>query len=133
MSETNGAHAWGVGMPALLLLHEFGRMVRLAFGRYPELVGSALTERTPRDIDVRLVLPMREYLALIGPADEGGKPGTRWAVFAVAFSLLGKQMTGLNIDFQVQTSAIGQVYADEQRLPIGYGVGRFTTDEEVGE
>lgn len=126
MSATETAHAWGVGMPALLHLHEFGRVVHQAFRHYPYLVGSALTTKTPRDIDVRLVLPLSEYQALVGPPSECGQPGTRWAAFAVAFSALAAQMTGKVVDFQIQTPDHANVYMDEQRLPIGYAVGRFT-------
>lgn len=124
--QTPPAHAWGVGMPAFLHLHEFGRLVFLAFGEYPLLVGSALTTKTPRDIDVRLVLPMDVYQQVVGPARECGVPGTRWSAFCVAFSALAAQMTGTVVDFQIQTPGHANVYMDEQRLPLGYAVGRFT-------
>lgn len=127
--EGRPVHPWGAGMPTLLHLHEFGRVVHLAFGRYPELVGSALTTKTPRDLDVRLSLPQSEYMALVGPVAEFGKPGTRWAALALAFSALGREMTGKVVDFQVQYPGISNQYRDEQRYSLGYGVGRFTTAE----
>ena len=91
-------------MPATLLLHEFGSHVWAAFGQPPYHVGSSLTEKTWRDVDVRLILPDDEYEAH-GFGD--GKPSTemqnaKWVAMCLAFSALGKQLTGLPIDFQIQ-------------------------------
>lgn len=121
--------AWGVGMPALLRLHEFGRLVHQAFGRYPALVGSALTTKHPRDIDVRLALPADEYAALVGPEREFGQPGTRWAAFAVAFAAAGREITGLPVDFQLQPPRIAEAHAGLPAVGLGYAVGRFTQAE----
>jgi hypothetical protein len=108
-------HPWGVGMPAYLLLHQFGRLIHQAYGEYPDLVGSVLEyKRTPRDVDVRLVLPAdHPDLVLFG------KPFTRWAVVCTALSLLGKHVTSLPIDFQLQNSAIARTYSDNLRLRLG--------------
>lgn len=46
----------GVGMPAYLLLQEFGSQVWHAFGTPPYLVGSALDGKQWRDVDIRLIL-----------------------------------------------------------------------------
>ena len=51
----------GVGMPAALLLDEFGSQVWSAFGSPPYLVGSALAGKKWRDVDVRLILSDEEY------------------------------------------------------------------------
>lgn len=94
----------GVGMPQTILLQEFGSHVWAAFGHPPYHVGSSLTEKIWRDVDVRLILPDEEYEAL-GLGD--GKPSTemlnaKWIALCLAFSALGKQLTGLPIDFQIQ-------------------------------
>lgn len=116
------AHPWGVGMPAYLQLSEFGRTVYEAFGVYPFLVGSALREKAhPRDIDVRLVLPMKRYLSEVGPAEECGRAFTRWAALSRAFSSLGREMTGLPIDFQIETPGHANYYRDQLRRRIGTG------------
>lgn len=108
-------HPWGVGMPAYLLLHQFGRLIYQAYGRYPDLVGSVLEyKRTPRDVDVRLVLP-GDHPDLV----TFGKPFTRWAVVCTALSLLGKHLTGLPIDFQLQNSGIANTYGKDLRLRLG--------------
>jgi hypothetical protein len=115
---TNGglAHPWGVGSPGIIKLHEFGRILRDAFGGViPQLVGSSLIDKriTPRDIDVRLVLPDATYIEQIGPLVECGQPFTRWSALTLAFSALGQQMTGLNIDFQIQPESHAARYATQ--------------------
>jgi hypothetical protein len=93
----------GVGMPADLYLHEFGSQVWAAFGEPPYHVGSSLTLKSGwRDVDVRLILPDDAYAAL-----EIGKPNLprqngKWVALCMAFSALGRHMTGLPIDFQIQ-------------------------------
>jgi hypothetical protein len=86
----------GVGMPADLYLHEFGSQVWAAFGEPPYHVGSSLTLKSGwRDVDVRLILPDDAYAAL-----EIGKPNLprqngKWVALCMAFSALGRHMTGL--------------------------------------
>lgn len=92
----------GVGMPATLLLEEFGHLVWAAFGEYPYHVGSSVLNKHWRDVDVRLILEDEKY------EREGlGDPkhphqNARWIALTLAFSALGKAMTGLPIDFQIQ-------------------------------
>ncbi len=93
----------GVGMPGSLLLHEFGSIVWDAFGNPPFHVGSSvLNKRDWRDVDVRMILSDEEWdrMGLGDPKDCQMNP--KWRAFAIAFSALGKQMTGLPIDFQLQ-------------------------------
>jgi hypothetical protein len=55
MSETASTEKLkaGVGMPQQLYLHEFGSKVWDAFGSLPYLVGSVLTCKAWRDVDIR--------------------------------------------------------------------------------
>lgn len=87
-------------MPAGLLLDLFGSVVWDAFGSPPCLVGSAVASKAWRDVDVRLILGDDDFAAMFGafPPPHGGK----WAALCMAFSALGKQMTGLPVDFQIQ-------------------------------
>ena len=110
---------WGVGMPTWLQLHEFACVAQQAFGHSPILVGSALTTKTPRDIDVRVILPTDEYLQRIGKIGEINLPFTRWAALCLAFSSLGQQMTGKLIDFQIQNEETAYPYKDEPRIVLG--------------
>lgn len=112
----------GVGSPAILHLHEFGKLIQKVFGEYPVLVGSALKHKNPRDIDVRVLLTdLSKSLMLSDPRllTDMYKPGSPWAVVCMAFSSLGHNLTKQNIDFQVQLESLWNKYADEPRLILG--------------
>ena len=99
---------WGVGMPAELLLAQFGKVLHDYFGEYAYQVGSSLHTRDWHDVDVRIILDDYTY-AFSGFGDpKNPQMNTRWISIVMAFSALGKQMTGLPIDFQVQQ----QTYAN---------------------
>ena len=101
----------GVGMPAALKLDEFGSQVWSAFGSPPYHVGSSMgaEKRDWRDVDVRLILADDEYRAMgLGDPTKCGR-NARWKAMCWAFSELGRVMTGLPIDFQIQ----GQSHANE--------------------
>lgn len=90
-------------MPADMYLHEFGSQVWHAFGTPPYHVGSSLTLKTGwRDVDVRLILPDDEYEAWGLGEPKFPRQNGKWVALCLAFSALGKQMTGLPIDFQIQ-------------------------------
>lgn len=91
-----------VGMPQALWLDEFGSQVWAAFGEIPYHVGSSLRDKSWRDVDVRLLLADEVY-AQMGLGDpEATHRNEKWVALCLAFSALGKQMTGLPIDFQIQ-------------------------------
>ena len=93
----------GVGMPAWLLLNQFGRLVYEAFGEWPYLVGSATKTTHWRDVDVRLILEDSEYERMFGKPSRAGETNPRWRALCLAFAVLGQKMTGLPIDFQIQS------------------------------
>jgi len=103
--EATGKTSPGIGMPASLYLQDFGQIVRDAFGEIPYHVGSSMAgsgKPSWRDVDVRLLLRDERY-----EADGYGDPdrthdNPKWVAITKAFSLLGQQMTGLPIDFQIQ-------------------------------
>lgn len=98
--EPRETGALSVGMPALLYLNAFGREIEEAFGHLPYVVGSAARSKTWRDVDVRLMLPDDEFDVLF-PDDVPALNG-RWSLMCAAISELGRQRTGLPIDFQIQ-------------------------------
>jgi hypothetical protein len=109
----------GVGMPASLLLDAFGSQVWSAFGTPPYLVGSALHSKTWRDVDVRVILDDDEYKALgLGEPNDTHRNG-KWVALCLAFSALGKAMTGLPIDFQIQQCTAANKEFDGNRSVIG--------------
>jgi hypothetical protein len=94
---------WGVGMPASVKLDLFADQVWNAFGHCPYLVGSVLHTTEWRDVDVRLILPDDEYEKMFPDCDPRDEHRcSKWVALCIAFSCLGKEMTGLPIDFQIQ-------------------------------
>jgi hypothetical protein len=96
----------GIGMPASLWLEEFGDLIYLAFGEVAYQVGSSLTGKVWRDVDIRLILDDTKYqnMGFGDPKDfHSQHQSPRWCAYVMAFSALGKQMTGLPIDFQIQS------------------------------
>lgn len=109
-----------VGMPAELYLHEFGSQVWHAFGDMPYHVGSSLLNKTGwRDVDVRLILDDEEYARLGLGKPEDAHTNGKWVALTLAFSALGKAMTGLPIDFQIQQQTHANKEHDKPRSAIG--------------
>lgn len=114
-----------IGMPGWLLLQVWADLVHDAFGETPYLVGSATRRKTWRDVDVRVILPDGAYQQAfpLPPGITHPHPialGTRWAAVCMAFSALGRQITDLPIDFQVQSQT--QANAEPgaaARIPLG--------------
>src|SRR5258708_34130154 len=100
----------GGGSPGSLHLHEVGRVVHTVLGAFPWLVGSWLKGKNLRDIDVRIGVNDLRFMALFPDFTSWYRPGSQWAVVCMAFSALGKQMTGLPIDFQVQHTGTANHY-----------------------
>ena len=99
-------------MPGFLYLNAFADVVSDFFGVTAYHVGSSAAFKsepgaTFRDVDIRAMLPDDRYIAE-GYEHIGGAPtGTKWAAICLAFSALGEKMTGLPIDFQVQSITDG--------------------------
>jgi len=109
----------GVGMPAALMLNEFGSQVWNAFGGPPYHVGSSLTGKSWRDVDVRLILDDEAYAAMgLGDPEQPHSNG-KWVAFCLAFSMLGKHMTGLPIDFQIQQRTNANKMFKQVRSALG--------------
>lgn len=109
-----------VGMPAALMLDEFGSQVWSAFGELPYQVGSSVRGKVWRDVDVRLMLDRADWdrLELGDPLfpERSGK----WVSLCMAYAALGRSMTGLPIDFQIQeTSRVQKLYRNKPRVPLG--------------
>ena len=109
----------GVGMPASLWLDEFGHQVWAAFGHPPYLVGSALEGKQWRDVDVRLILPDEEYKCMGLGDPEHSHHNEKWVSLVLAYSALGKAMTGLPIDFQIQQQTDANEQYSKSRSALG--------------
>lgn len=88
-------------MPAGIWLNKFGVIVADYFGHIPYHVGSSLETKDWRDVDVRLLLPDEEFEERYGRI-KSSEANPKLAAITLAFAALGKQMTGLPIDFQIQ-------------------------------
>jgi hypothetical protein len=114
----------GVGMPASLLLEQFGDYLTAVFGYHVYHVGSSMChaqDRNWRDVDVRVLLDDDEYTEMFG-AECGGRTeheNMKWVAYTLAFSALGKQMTGLPIDFQIQRTSEANEQHDKPRSALG--------------
>lgn len=109
----------GVGMPAGLLLDSWAGDMTRAFGATCYLVGSAVTSKTWRDVDVRMMLGDDAWARWFKPPDRGFQQDPTWVAMMTALSLWGQRVTGLPIDFQMQP----QRWANEKypggRLAVG--------------
>jgi hypothetical protein len=120
----------GVGQPAYFKLNAFAEWVNLAFGDAfgVYLVGSAARSKQWRDVDVRLILPDEEYASLFGKPRVPVQAGPLYALLCAAISSLGKEMTGLPIDFQIdQQTEVNARTEGQVRVALGFseasGVG----------
>ena len=112
----------GIGPHESLLLHLFGELVQEAWGELGYLVGSSQRGETWRDIDVRVMLSDEEYERHFGSVWQDGKRHNDplWRAHMLAWSTLGRHITGLPIDFQVERlSEANSKHLDERRNPIG--------------
>ena len=97
----------GVGMPQALLLQRFGQLIKDAFGETPYQVGSSLESKTGwRDVDVRVILSDADYERLGFGDPVNPHCNAKWVALVLAFSTLGREMTGLPIDFQIQQQTL---------------------------
>lgn len=109
----------GVGMPAALLLTEFGSQVWSAFGQPPYLVGSALFGKQWRDVDVRLILEDDVFEAMKLGDPQWPHLNGKWVSLCLAYSALGKSLTGLPIDFQIQQQSWANKCYNAPRSALG--------------
>ena len=118
-NEYRPAPGWGPGMPADLWLQEFGSQVWAAFGHPPYHVGSSLAGKQYRDVDVRLILPDAEYEALGLGDPKHPHRNEKWVSLVLAYSALGKAMTGLSVDFQIQQQTYANAMYPGMRSCLG--------------
>lgn len=111
-----------VGMPAQLALDRFGFVVQAIFGEIPYWVGSSLPgndKKAWRDVDVRLMLSDERYAAMGLGDPKRPHDNERWCVIAEYVSNMGRQMTGLPIDFQIQQVSAANAEFKDPRSALG--------------
>ncbi len=109
------------------MLRGWANLVASRYGRPVYLVGGALKDATPRDIDVRVVLSKSQFEERFGKLDMSwGQNGyclrleamddeRRWHVEVAKMNRQGASNTHLPVDFQVQPIREGVAYLNEQR------------------
>lgn len=123
----------GVGMPESLYLNQFGDLLFHAFGEIAYQVGSSLTGATWRDVDVRVMLDKEQYLAMGLGDPKHPQSNERWCAFTMAFTALGRQMTGLPIDFQLQETDTANSENEGPRSALILATIRRQTDQQTGK
>ena len=120
MDQPNKKKVGFIGMPAYMYLDIFGDLIFDTFGHVPYLVGSSTERADFRDVDVRMIVPDEEYKSMgIGDFNEL-RTNKRWAALCLAFSELGKKVTGLSIDFQIQQMTwANKAFPSGVREPLG--------------
>jgi hypothetical protein len=111
----------GTGMPATTHLEAFGQCLRDAFGTIPYHVGSSIHGKTWRDVDVRLMLDDDRFDALFPGYADYRQGDAWWALACSAISELGRQRTGLPIDFQIQKTTEANEQFPGARNPLFVG------------
>jgi hypothetical protein len=104
--------------PAVFKLRLFGETVQRLTGNTAYLVGSVLERADYRDVDVRLMLDDETFERTFGGdglwISNGGL-----TLANMALSALAREMTGLDVDCQVQRlSDANTEYGERQRQPL---------------
>ena len=82
----------------------FGKALHEAFGEIPYHVGSSAKSKSWRDVDVVVMLSDDIFAERFGGViGQEGFREDQWEITCLAFSLLGKELTGLPIDFKIQS------------------------------
>jgi hypothetical protein len=84
-----------------------------AFDHPPYLVGSANSEDTFRDVDVRTILDDDEFDVIFGTRPK------LWSMVCLAISVYLAEVTGLRVDYQVQRMTEANEKHDRMRNPLG--------------
>jgi len=109
----------GVGQPDSYLLNLFGVEVRQGFGHIPYQVGSSLTQKRGwKDVDVRLILPDDEYMDYFNNPFTSSHDGIKLMSWNLAWTMLGRYMTRLPIDFQIQQQTLANENFDGVRSAL---------------
>jgi len=104
--------------PALFRLRLFGDTVHRLIGQRAYLVGSVLTRREHRDIDVRIMLADDTFERVFG-TDADWRTNGSLTLANMALSALAREMSGLNVDCQIQQrSDANERDGDRQRQPL---------------
>lgn len=110
-----------VGAPGLFLLNQSCLAIAAAFDSTPYLVGSAITTKDHRDVDVRLILDDEQFERLFpGFVYSNPRVCPLWSLMCSSISQHLAHATGLLVDFQIQSATAADAkFAGCKRVPLG--------------
>lgn len=119
---------------ALRMLDLFGVLVYDALDPVGVfMVGSALTRRDWRDVDVRAILFDDDFAGRFG-GEADWRRNRSLGAHNLAFSALGKQVTGLPIDFQIEQMTVANAEnPDGGRHALGHALVIAENAARAGE
>lgn len=119
-----------------VLLEDWAIHLRRMFGT-PFLVGSVLTTRDYRDVDVRVLLDSGEWEALFPGLEDTDPRDAKWSGICTAISVWGQKVTGLPVDFQIQPRDKANEQFDGRRNAMGLGYHGYEivplAQKDIGE
>ena len=106
------------GWPDTVYLQNFGFILSQVFNAQPYVVGSVTNmDNKWRDIDVVVVLKDEEFMKMFPEGDI--TYSWKWEWTCAAWSELGKKITGLPIDFKIQSETISNSHhLSEKHKPM---------------
>jgi hypothetical protein len=115
-----------VAAPHYFLLSQACAVINQAFqsgfGCY--LVGSSITRKDYRDVDVRMIIDDVEFEKLFPGAKDGPQYNGLWSLMCASISLYLSQASGLPIDFQIQAQSVANSIPDRtERQALGIFLG----------
>lgn len=96
-----------IGAPEAFHLNNLCTMLNEAFGFNNYLVGSSLTKRDYRDVDIRCIMDDEEFDTLFPDSKRNPDAGSwvhdaKWSLICASISEWLSKRSGLPIDFQIQ-------------------------------
>lgn len=113
-------------VPHVFLLNQACLTLNRALGLGVYLVGSSLVKRDYRDVDVRAIVRDAEYQRMF-PGIGIPQHHALWSLMCASISLYLEKLTGLPIDFQIQSMTEANTkYPTGERQALGLFVAEST-------
>lgn len=119
MTDTKPKERFGLRPYETAKLLDFGRVIKQGFGHHAYQVGSSLQTTNWGDIDVVVMLPDEDYRKRFGEPEQQFARAD-WRAVCRAWMALGLEMTGLPIDFKVQSIDHANEHHKRERSCISF-------------
>lgn len=108
-----------IGAPQVFRLNQACRVLVDAFGHNNYLVGSSLSKREFRDVDIRTILDDEDFQKMFPGIGPTRQHDARWSLFCSAISQWLSSQTELSIDYQIQSRTEANNLYPGQRQAVG--------------